>query len=421
MCQKRHRTTFNQFQLTLLEEAFKQNNYPSPTLREILADKTHLDASRVQVWFQNRRAKHKKQVNQAIRCFAATTVAAAAAVSSTTSAASPSSASSNLQHHQQQQQHQHHHQQNQQVHNSSGFIGSLRSSAQWNRSQELQQHQTLQHSNLSNNLHQHVHHHINNGQQHLHPAHGHASPDYQQQAMYIDEQQSRINAAARVAQIINVNHQMMQQQHDQQQQHQLQHSHIHQNQLSNQDRDLSIAVSSSSSSSSSSSTSSASASASSNSSSHQALMCSYSHSLAPSVSVIAAAAAAVSANVNMEPDDMISQTIQLYNINSNRCNQTLDETQSANLRSAPNAPTPTPLNGTNQQRQQQHPLIAANQRIQLQTEQQQEPKLVKQADDELKQLQQLSEQQQQPQQQQSQYYDYHKQLGSTRTTVEYLL
>lgn len=64
MYRKRHRTTFSQQQLSVLEEAFKQNIYPSPSLREAIALQTNLDASRVQVWFQNRRAKHKRQVSQ---------------------------------------------------------------------------------------------------------------------------------------------------------------------------------------------------------------------------------------------------------------------------------------------------------------------------------------------------------------------
>lgn len=71
--QKRHRTTFNQFQLTILEEAFKQNSYPSPSFRDGLAKQIGLDSSRIQVWFQNRRAKQKKQISQAMRCFATAT------------------------------------------------------------------------------------------------------------------------------------------------------------------------------------------------------------------------------------------------------------------------------------------------------------------------------------------------------------
>lgn len=69
MYQKRHRTTFNQYQLAVLNEAFKQNSYPSASNREALALKTSLDTSRVQVWFQNRRAKQKKQFSQAMRYF----------------------------------------------------------------------------------------------------------------------------------------------------------------------------------------------------------------------------------------------------------------------------------------------------------------------------------------------------------------
>ena len=59
---KRRRTSFTQFQLNVLEDAFRQNIYPSSTFRDILASQTQLDSSRIQVWFQNRRAMRKKQV-----------------------------------------------------------------------------------------------------------------------------------------------------------------------------------------------------------------------------------------------------------------------------------------------------------------------------------------------------------------------
>lgn len=71
MYQKRHRTTFNHFQLAVLEEAFRSNIYPCLSQREALALHTALDVSRVQVWFQNRRAKYKKQVCQAMKCLSA--------------------------------------------------------------------------------------------------------------------------------------------------------------------------------------------------------------------------------------------------------------------------------------------------------------------------------------------------------------
>lgn len=73
MYRKRHRTTFSQQQLSILEEAFKQTTYPSASLREAIALETNLDTSRVQVWFQNRRAKHKRQVSRVIRTFTYTT------------------------------------------------------------------------------------------------------------------------------------------------------------------------------------------------------------------------------------------------------------------------------------------------------------------------------------------------------------
>lgn len=64
MHQKRNRTTFNKCQISVLEHAFKHNNYPTPNIRDALAVQINIDSSRIQVWFQNRRAKLKRQVNQ---------------------------------------------------------------------------------------------------------------------------------------------------------------------------------------------------------------------------------------------------------------------------------------------------------------------------------------------------------------------
>ncbi|XP_063819193.1 uncharacterized protein LOC135057228, partial [Pseudophryne corroboree] len=58
---RRRRTVFSRFHLDLLLKTFESNPYPGISLREKLSHLTGVHESRIQVWFQNRRARKNKK------------------------------------------------------------------------------------------------------------------------------------------------------------------------------------------------------------------------------------------------------------------------------------------------------------------------------------------------------------------------
>ncbi|KAL6107109.1 duxa [Pungitius sinensis] len=63
LCQRKKRqtrVTFTPFQVQELEKVFEHTHYPEVSSKDQLASRLHLSEGRIQIWFQNRRAKWRK-------------------------------------------------------------------------------------------------------------------------------------------------------------------------------------------------------------------------------------------------------------------------------------------------------------------------------------------------------------------------
>ena len=64
MRQRRQRTNFNESQIEYLDQMFVKNPYPDINERDNLAASLNTTEDRIQVWFQNKRARYRKKMGK---------------------------------------------------------------------------------------------------------------------------------------------------------------------------------------------------------------------------------------------------------------------------------------------------------------------------------------------------------------------